>query len=181
MRRFVDAANDATPDEIWLLQHPPVYTLGRAGLRRHLLRANGIAVVRGDRGGQITYHAPGQIIAYILWNIRRRQMGLRALVRGLEGAVIAMLAERGIAARGDATAPGVYTADGGKIAALGLRVRRGWTYHGVSVNVRMDLSPFADINPCGYPGLKVTQISDYAPAVTVSDIAESLTHHLLRL
>ena len=159
MRAFVDSARDDDEEEIWLLQHPPVYTLGRGGDGKHLLRDDGIPLIRSDRGGQITYHGPGQLVAYPLLNIRRRGLALRALVRCLEESVIQLLAAHGVHGYGDVGAPGVYVG-GKKIAALGLRLRRGWTYHGVSLNVRMDLRPFTNINPCGYAGLEVTQTAD---------------------
>lgn len=161
MQAFIAAASDETPEEVWLLQHPPVYTLGKSGKREHLLRENGIPLIHSDRGGQITYHAPGQLVVYLLLNLTRRKLGLRKLVRLLERSVVTLLAQYGISARGDAAAPGVYV-DGAKIAALGLRVRHGWTYHGISLNVQMDLAPFADINPCGYANLAVTQLSALA-------------------
>ena len=174
MREFVEGANDSTPEELWLLQHAPVYTLGRAGKREHLLRQNGVPLTQSDRGGQITYHAPGQAVAYLMLNVRRRNLALRRLVRNLEGAVCAALAQLNIQAAGSAAAPGVYVA-GKKIAALGLRARRGWVYHGVAVNVRMDLRPFADINPCGYAGLPVTQIADEgAPNITMEEFSPLL-------
>lgn len=169
MRAFVDSVSDDDEEEIWLLQHPPVYTLGRGGDRKHLLYDSGIPLVHCDRGGQITYHGPGQLIAYTLLNIRRRRLGLRELVRRLEKSVIQLLATANVQACGDVGAPGVYINDK-KIAALGLRLRHGWTYHGVSLNVKMDLQPFANINPCGYAGLEVTQTSDCG----ITDSAETL-------
>jgi len=150
-RRSPDAA-----DEIWLLEHPPVYTQGQAGKAEHLIAATDIPVVPIDRGGQITYHGPGQVVAYVLIDLRRRGDGIRELVKRMEQAVIDLLAEQGVAAARLGGAPGVYV-DGAKIAALGLRVRHGCTYHGLSFNVDMDLGPFAAINPCGYAGMRVTQ------------------------
>ena len=164
MQRFTDARTAATADEIWLTEHDPVYTLGLAGRREHLLRDNGIPAIKVDRGGQITYHGPGQLVAYLLVDLRRRGLGIREMVRGIEDSVIDWLASHGIAAYGKREAPGVYVRrDGGeaKIAALGLRVRNGCTYHGLAVNVAMDLAPFVDIDPCGYKGLAVTQLADF--------------------
>ncbi|MCH9705581.1 MAG: lipoyl(octanoyl) transferase LipB [Proteobacteria bacterium] len=182
MRNFVDAATTDSDEEIWLLQHPPVYTLGRSGKREHLLRETAIALIHSDRGGQITYHAPGQLVAYLMLNISRRRLGLRHLVRALETAIINFLAVHNIIANGDNTAPGVYV-DGAKIAALGLRLRRGWSYHGISLNVNMDLAPFGDINPCGYQGLAVTQIVDLLPTSpplpSLDALQSELTQHLL--
>jgi lipoyl(octanoyl) transferase len=160
MQVFTAARKADTTDELWLVEHPPVYTLGIAAKPEHLPRsANGIPVVKTDRGGQITYHGPGQVVVYALLDLRRRRIGVRALVRTLERAVIELLAEHGVSAAGREDAPGVYV-DGSKVAALGLRIRNGCTYHGLSLNVDMDLSPFDAINPCGYPGLQVTQTRD---------------------
>jgi len=177
MQAFTDARTDASPDEIWLTEHAAIYTLGLAGRREHLLRDNGIPALKVDRGGQVTYHGPGQLVAYTLLDLRRARVGIRELVRRLEGAVIEWLATLGIAAYGKPTAPGVYVDVGGteaKIAALGLKVRNGCTYHGVAVNVAMDLSPFADIDPCGYPGLAVTQLADLGVAMSVEAAGREL-------
>lgn len=160
MRAFTDNRDAKTEDEIWLLQHPPVYTLGQAGKLEHILSPGDIPVIRTDRGGQATYHGPGQLIAYALLDLRRRSFGLRELARRLESAAASLLAEHNISAKGDARAPGVYTG-GKKIAALGLRVRRGCCYHGLSLNVAMDLSPFDGINICGYEGLQCAQMADF--------------------
>lgn len=160
MQLFTAARQSDTPDELWLLQHPPVYTLGLAGRREHLpSRDNGILVIKTDRGGQVTYHGPGQIVLYTLLDLRRRKLGVRQLVRRLEQAVIDLLATYGIAAAGRENAPGVYVGEA-KIAALGLRIRNGCSYHGLAFNVDMDLHPFSDIDPCGYAGLQVTQARD---------------------
>lgn len=164
MQHFTTTRNDATDDEIWLLEHPPVYTLGRASRDGHLLHADDIPVVQSDRGGQITYHGPGQLIGYTLIDIARLGLGIKPFVATLEQAVIDLLADLSIIAARRAGAPGVYV-DGEKIAALGLRVRRGRSYHGLSLNVAMDLAPFAGIDPCGYPGLGVTQVRDLAPEI----------------
>ena len=160
MRDFTMARSAETADELWQVEHPPVYTLGVAAKPEHLPRTNnGIPVVKTDRGGQITYHGPGQVVIYTLLDLRRRNLGVRALVRKLEQAVIELLKAYRIEARGREDAPGVYVA-GAKVAALGLRIRNGCCYHGLSLNVDMDLSPFDAINPCGYPGLAVTQLRE---------------------
>ena len=159
MKDFTASRTAHTADEIWLLQHPPVYTQGIAGRSEHLLHNNGILVIRTDRGGQITYHGPGQVVAYLMLDLRRLKLGVRELVRKMEGAVVDLLADYGIRASGSAEAPGVYV-DGAKIAALGLKIKNGCCYHGLALNVNMDLFPFAAINPCGYSGLQVTQASD---------------------
>jgi|SRR4051794_33969019 len=156
MKAFTACRTGDTADEIWLLQHPPVYTQGLACRPEHLLYNSGIPVIRTDRGGQITYHGPGQIIAYLLLDMRRLKLGVRELVRKMEGAVIDLLREYHVCAEGRVDAPGVYV-DGAKIAALGLKIKNGRCYHGLALNVQMDLMPFEAINPCGYPGLRVTQ------------------------
>jgi len=173
-----NAQRDAdTADEIWLCEHPPVFTLGLAGKPEHLLRDIGVPVVKIDRGGQITYHGPGQIVAYLLLDLRRRKLGVRELVNRMEQAIIDLLAEYGIAAVRLAGAPGVYV-DGAKIAALGLRVKNGCCYHGLAVNVDMDLAPFAAINPCGYEGMAVTQMRELCDNATVSTVSDRLIVHL---
>jgi lipoyl(octanoyl) transferase len=180
MQALTAARNSATPDEIWVLQHPPVYTLGVAGKAEHLPRAdNGIPVVRTDRGGQITYHGPGQIIAYALLDLRRRGLSVRPLVRRMEQAVIDLLGAYGVSAHGREDAPGVYVG-AAKIAALGLRLRNGCCYHGIALNVDMDLAPFHAINPCGYPGLAVTQMRDLGIAEDVERVGTKITHYLMR-
>ncbi|TXI27298.1 MAG: lipoyl(octanoyl) transferase LipB [Nitrosomonas oligotropha] len=156
MKDFTDSRNEQTRDEIWLLQHPPVFTQGIAGKPEHLLHDHGIAVVKTDRGGQITYHGPGQIIAYLLLDIRRLKLGVRELVRLMESAVIGLLEDYRINAAGRVEAPGVYVGNA-KIASLGLKIRKNFCYHGIALNVDMDLTPFSYINPCGYQGLQVTQ------------------------
>jgi lipoyl(octanoyl) transferase len=177
MQRFTDERGPGTEDEVWLTEHPPIYTLGLAGRREHLLRDNAIPVTKVDRGGQVTYHGPGQLVAYTLVDLRRARLGVRDMVRRLEGAVIEWLATHRIEAYGKVDAPGVYV-DGAKIAALGLRVRRHSTYHGLAVNVAMNLAPFLDIDPCGYPGLAVTQLADFGVARTVAQAGEELTPFL---
>ena len=180
MRAFTDARDDHTPDELWLLEHPPVYTLGQAGRPEHLLRDEGIPLVRIDRGGQITYHGPGQVVVYLLVDLARRGIKVRELVNLMEQAIIDCLAELGLNAERQAGAPGVYI-DGAKIAALGLRVRHGCSYHGLSLNVDMDLGPFAWINPCGYEGLQTVQLAGLGVRSSVADIGEVLCAHLERL
>lgn len=159
MKEFTDARTDATPDECWLVEHDPVFTQGQAGKPEHILFSSSIPVVATDRGGQVTYHGPGQLVAYFLVDIRRSRIGVRDFVSRLEQTVIHLLATYGIEADRMQGAPGVYV-QGAKIASLGLRVRKGRTYHGLCLNVDMDLSPFRQINPCGYAGLAVTQLSD---------------------
>ena len=159
MRDFTLARRDDTADEVWLLEHSAVYTLGLSGNTRHILRRNAIPIVHSDRGGQVTYHGPGQLVAYLLFDLKRLGIGIRSFVRTIEQAVIDLLAAHNITANRRAGAPGVYVAER-KLAALGLRVRRGCTYHGLALNVNMDLAPFADIDPCGYPQLQITQLRD---------------------
>jgi lipoyl(octanoyl) transferase len=181
MRAFTAARDDGTEDEIWLLEHPPVYTLGQAGRPEHLLRGDaGIPLVKIDRGGQITYHGPGQLVAYLLIDLPRRRLKVRELVNLMEQAIIDTLADYGLAAERREGAPGVYIA-GAKIAALGLRVKNGCSYHGLSFNVDMDLVPFTWINPCGYEGLRTVQLKDFGVAVTVAEVGERLLGHLQRL
>ena len=177
MQAFTAARGSSTADEIWLTEHDSVYTLGLAGRREHILRDNGIPVLKIDRGGQVTYHGPGQLVVYLLFDLRRAAFGISAMVRRMEGAVVEWLQTLGIAAYGKPSAPGVYVHIAGreaKIAALGLRVRHGCTYHGLAVNVAMDLSPFADIDPCGYPGLAVTQLADLGVARTIDQAGAEL-------
>ena len=166
MRQYTDQRTDNSPDQLWLLQHPAVFTQGQAGRAEHLLAPGDIPVVQVDRGGQVTYHGPGQWVVYLLIDLRRRGMGVRALVNLIEQSIVALLAEYGIAAAADPKAPGVYV-DGRKIASLGLRVRRGCSYHGLSLNVDMDLEPFQRINPCGHAGLEVISMATLLPGVTL--------------
>lgn len=178
MREFTLKRVTDTPDELWLLQHPPVYTLGVAARSIHLPRFdNGIPVIKSDRGGQITYHGPGQPIVYLLLDMQRRQITVRPLVRLIEDAVISLLAQYGITASGRNDAPGVYAGDA-KVAALGLRIRNGRCYHGVALNVAMDLQPFQAIDPCGYPGLAVTQTRNLGIAASPEVLGEQLIYHL---
>lgn len=178
MQDFTARRGPDTPDEIWLLEHPPVFTLGQAGKREHLLSDIGIPVVPIDRGGQVTYHGPGQVVAYLLIDLKRRGHGVRELVRRMEQAIIDLLAGLGIDAERLEGAPGVYVG-GAKIAALGLRVKGGCTYHGLSLNVDLDLAPFQAINPCGHAGMAVTRLRDLGIAATSGEIAEELARHLL--
>ncbi len=159
MRCFTDSRTQETPDEIWLLTHKPVFTQGQAGKPEHVLNPGDIPVIQIDRGGQVTYHGPGQLIAYLMIDVRRSGLGVRELVERIERSVIDVLDMYGIAAVNQRKAPGVYVNDA-KIAALGLRIRHGCSYHGLSLNIGMDLSPFARINPCGYQGMEVTQLSE---------------------
>ena len=159
MRRFTDERGPDTPDELWLLEHHPVYTLGQAGLERHVLDPGAIPLVKVDRGGQVTYHGPGQLVAYLLLDLHRAGLGVRRLVHLLEQAVVNLLAGYAIESAARADAPGVYVR-GAKIAAIGLRVRRGFSFHGLALNVSNDLEPFSHINPCGFPGLTVTSLAD---------------------
>jgi len=178
MKKFTAERTNETRDEIWLVQHPPVYTQGLAGKPEHLLHDTQIPVVKIDRGGQITYHGPGQIVAYMLLDMRRWKLNVRDLVRLMEQAVIDLLGEYGVAAQGSKDAPGVYV-DGAKIAALGLKIKNGYCYHGLSFNVDMDLTPFANINPCGYKGLRVTQVCELGITVPINELQAELTQNLI--
>lgn len=179
MQEYTERRGADSGDELWLVEHPPVFTVGLNGKPEHLLAPGDIPVVHIDRGGQVTYHGPGQLVIYPLLDLRRLKLGVRHLVTSLEQAVIDLLADYGITAVGRRDAPGVYV-DGAKIAALGLRVRRGCSYHGLSLNVAMDLEPFARINPCGYPDLRVTQLSALAGPVEMAAVAQGLSVHLAR-
>lgn len=169
MQDFTDKRDASTPDELWLCEHPPVFTLGLAGKPEHLLRDIGVPVVKIDRGGQITYHGPGQIVCYLLLDLKRRGITVKDLVHRMEQAVIDLLAGDGIAAARLEGAPGVYVR-GAKIAALGLKVKHGCSYHGLALNVAMDLAPFSAINPCGYAGMAVTQLSALLPHTPDADV-----------
>jgi lipoyl(octanoyl) transferase len=165
MRLFTEARDENTPDEIWFLQHPRVFTQGQAGKAEHVLAPGDIPVIQVDRGGQVTYHGPGQIVGYLLIDLRRRKLGIRELVTAIENAIVGTLAKYDISAANKPAAPGVYLnagpKSGAKIASLGLRVRKGCTFHGLALNVDMDLEPFARINPCGFSGLQVTQMREW--------------------
>lgn len=178
MQAFTSSRTATTPDEIWLLEHPPIFTLGMAGKREHLLTDIGIPVIAIDRGGQVTFHGPGQIVIYLLLDLKRLGYGIKELVQRMEQSLIDLLADAGIAAARMAGAPGVYVG-GAKIAALGLRVKNGCTYHGLSLNVDMDLTPFLAINPCGYAGMTVTQMRDLGASASPSEISEALLAKLL--
>ncbi|MGC8516957.1 MAG: lipoyl(octanoyl) transferase LipB [Steroidobacteraceae bacterium] len=179
MQRFTDERSATTPDELWLLEHPPVFTLGMNADPAHVLGAGEIPVVRIDRGGQVTYHGPGQLVVYPLVDLRRAALGVRDLVTALERAVIDYAAALGIEAESRRGAPGVYVA-GRKLASIGIRVRRGASYHGIALNVCNDLEPFRRINPCGYAGLQMTRLADWTSVDSVSVAGEELLEHLLR-
>ncbi len=177
MQRFTDERDDDTPDELWFTEHPPVFTLGLAGDRDHLLAPGDIPVVHIDRGGQVTYHGPGQLMVYPLIDIRRARIGVRQLVCALETAVVRMVAAFGIRAAGNRDAPGVYV-DGRKLASIGLRIRRGASFHGMALNVDMDLEPFGRINPCGYRGLEMTDLARLGGPGELRRVAELLREPL---
>jgi len=178
MERVTAERNAATQDEIWFVEHPAVYTLGLSGNRAHLLDPGDIPVVQTDRGGQVTFHGPGQLVCYVLIELKRRSLNVRSLVQALESSVIDTARDHAVEAYARRDAPGVYVA-GRKLAAVGLRVRRGCSYHGMAVNVSMDLTPFSQINPCGYPGLEVTQFADLCAIASVARCRAELTPHLL--
>lgn len=180
MHDFTDSRDETTRDEIWLVEHPRVFTQGQAGKAEHLLMPGDIPVIQSDRGGQVTYHGPGQQVMYVLLNLRRRKLGVRELVTLLEQTVVNTLGELGIEAYPKPDAPGVYV-DGRKICSLGLRIRKGCSFHGLALNIDMDLSPFLRINPCGYAGLEMTQVRDLKPGTTIADIQPYLVAKLLEL
>jgi len=177
MQRFTDSRHADTADEVWFVEHDPVFTLGMNADRAHILGAGDIEVVQIDRGGQVTYHGPGQLVAYVLLDLRRLHLSIRPLVELLEQAVIATVAAYGIRAASRRDAPGVYV-DGAKLAALGLRVRRGCSYHGLALNVAMDLAPFSCIDPCGMPGLSVTQLRDLGVDANLAQVRDDLLANL---
>ena len=179
MQAFTASRTADTPDELWIVEHPPVYTLGQAGKPEHVLRDVGIPVVKIDRGGQVTYHGPGQVVIYLLLDLGRLKIKVRELVTAIEQAVIDFLGSHGLSAERRSGAPGVYVGPA-KIAALGLKIKNGCSYHGLSLNVDMDLSPFAAINPCGYAGLQVVQTRDFNIALTAEEAGEQLSQHLLQ-
>ncbi len=180
MQQFTDQRDDSTVDEIWLLEHPPVFTQGQAGKAEHLLFPGDIPVVQVDRGGQVTYHGPGQLVAYVLLNIKRRNLGVRQLVNLIEQSIVDTLAQNEVTAYAKADAPGVYV-DEKKVASLGLRVRKGCTFHGLALNVDMDLSPFSRINPCGYAGMQMVQSKDLGGPVSMQQAKQQLSAQLVKL
>lgn len=173
MQDFTQSRNSTTEDEIWVVEHPPVYTLGRNGKKEHILCKTDIPIINVDRGGQVTYHGPGQLVIYVLIDLHRRSLGIRQLVTLIENSIILLLKEYAIKANSEKKAPGVYV-DGSKIAALGLRVSKGRTTHGLSLNINMDLRPFQAINPCGYKGLKITQCKDLGINENKQNLADKL-------
>lgn len=179
MQLFAASRAPDCDDEVWIVQHPRVFTLGLNGKRVHLLDAGDIPVVQSDRGGQVTYHGPGQLVLYVLFDLPRLGIGVQRLVRHLEAAVIDWLATRGVDAGRREGAPGVYV-DGAKLASLGLRVKRGYTYHGLSLNVDLDLEPFSRIDPCGYPGMPVTRLKDMGIDLALPVVAEGVLAHLMQ-
>jgi lipoyl(octanoyl) transferase len=178
MQQFTAQRNEQTPDEIWLLQHPPIFTQGLAGKPEHLLTMSSIPVVKTDRGGQITYHGPGQIIAYVLIDLKRKGIGVKELVKRIEQSIIDVLAGDKIRAERKLGAPGVYV-DGAKIAALGLRVKNSCSYHGLALNVAMDLAPYQAINPCGYAGMAVTDMASLGVRASMDNVTNALSQHLI--
>ncbi len=181
MQAFTDARTAETADELWLTEHAPIYTLGLAGRAEHILREGSIPVLKVDRGGQVTFHGPGQLVGYLLIDLRRLRLGVRQLVEAIESAVIKLLDSYGIAAYGRRDAPGVYVDRDGreaKVAALGLKVRKGCTYHGFALNLDMDLAPFDDIDPCGYRGLAVTQLRDLGVRASRTEVEDRLAAFL---
>jgi lipoyl(octanoyl) transferase len=179
MQNFTSARDPSTADEFWFLQHPPVFTLGQNGKPEHVLAPDTIPVISVDRGGQVTYHGPGQLVVYVLVDIRRAQLSIRQLITRLEQSVVDLMAFFAVEAYAKPEAPGVYVKDA-KIASLGLRIRRGCCYHGLSLNVAMDLAPFAGINPCGYPGLQVTQLRDLGIAAGLPEVQGLLSQRITK-
>lgn len=180
MQKFTAERNESTPDELWCLEHPPVFTMGLNGKKEHLLNIKNIPVIDIDRGGQVTYHGPGQLVIYTLIDLKRLNIGVKDLVNSIEQSIIQLLKQYGINAQGKENAPGVYV-NNAKIAALGLRIKRNKSYHGLSLNIDMDLTPFEQINPCGYEGLAVTQLKDLKPTLNLSHIKTDLISHLSQL
>ena len=180
MHDFTDSRDDTTPDEIWLVEHLPVFTQGQAGKAEHLLMTGDIPVIQSDRGGQVTYHGPGQQVMYVLLNLKRRKLGVRELVTLLEQTVVNTLAEYGIDAHPRADAPGVYVGEM-KICSLGLRIRKGCSFHGLALNINMDLTPFQRINPCGYAGMEMTQMRQWVDTATPDNIRPVLLKNVVAL
>jgi lipoyl(octanoyl) transferase len=179
MLNFTHSRQQETADELWFLQHPPVYTLGKNGKMEHVLNSAAIPVINSDRGGQVTYHGPGQIVVYTLLDLNRLKIGVRELVTVIEQSIIELLASYGVNSTARRDAPGVYVNDA-KIAALGLRVRKGCSFHGLALNVDMDLEPFSRINPCGYQGLEVTQLKNLVSGIEINDVVADLQQTLLK-
>ncbi|KAB0878842.1 lipoyl(octanoyl) transferase LipB [Cronobacter muytjensii] len=180
MHQFTDERDENTPDELWLVEHSPVFTQGQAGKAEHVLMPGDIPVIQSDRGGQVTYHGPGQQVMYVLLDLRRRKLGVRELVTLLEQTVVNTLAEFAINAYPRPDAPGVYV-DGKKICSLGLRIRKGCSFHGLALNINMDLRPFLRINPCGYAGMEMTQVSALSTGAQLEVVQPRLVHHFLAL
>ena len=180
MQKFTDERDEATIDELWIVEHPPVFTQGQAGKAEHILNAGDIPIIQVDRGGQVTYHGPGQIVIYPLVDLKRHKIGIKALVNGIEEALIQSMDYYGITAKRRDKAPGVYVNDK-KIASLGLRVRKGCTFHGLAFNIRMDLKPFSRINPCGYAGLEVTQLSELNSSTQYDEVQLKLVQLLCEI
>jgi lipoyl(octanoyl) transferase len=180
MKKFTEERHSQTPDEFWIVEHHPVFTQGQAGKPEHLLNPENIPVVQTDRGGQITYHGPGQLVIYTLLDIQRKNLAVRTFIKQLEQGIIDLLRDYHISASTQCGAPGVYVSEA-KIASLGLRIKRGCSYHGLSLNIAMDLEPFQRINPCGYADLKVIQISDFCPSISLPEIIPRLVAHLARI
>ena len=180
MQTFTAERDETTPDELWCLEHPPIFTMGLNGKKEHLLNIKNIPVIDIDRGGQVTYHGPGQLVIYTLIDLKRLNLGVKDLVSAIEKSIIHLLKKYEINARGKENAPGVYV-NNEKIAALGLRIKRNKSYHGLSLNIEMDLAPFQQINPCGYEGMAVTQIKDLKPEIDLSRVKNDLVSHLSRL
>ena len=178
MKSFTASRDASTPDELWLLEHPRVYTQGQAGKAEHILAPGDIPVILVDRGGQVTYHGPGQLVVYLMIDLTRHRLGIRSLVDVIEQAIVRTLAGMGVAAAPRPDAPGVYV-EQAKIASLGLRVRRGCSFHGLALNVAMDMGPFRRINPCGYAGMAMCQVSDFVPGATVAGLAPALSDELV--
>lgn len=179
MRDFTERRTPDTPDEIWLVEHPPVYTLGQNGSREHILGTQATPIIQVDRGGQVTYHGPGQLLAYVLLNLRRHAIGVRSLVTCLEQSIMGLLSDLNINSQTRCDAPGVYVNDA-KICSIGLRIRHWCSYHGLALNVAMDLAPFADIHPCGYQGLRMTQIQAWHTNISMIEVKSRLQKHLLQ-
>ena len=179
MQSFTNSRQQDTADELWFLQHPPVYTLGKNGKEKHILNSAGIPVINSDRGGQVTYHGPGQVVVYTLLDLNRLKIGVRELVTVIEQSIIELLAGYGVDSNARSDAPGVYV-NGAKIAALGLRLRKGCSFHGLALNVDMDLEPFSRINPCGYQGLEVIQLKNLVTDIEINGVVDNLQQTLLK-